>query len=1210
MAKKVVVTDNAENVKPRKKRSWCCSCLIAVAVVCVVFTVALCGVGWYFGDIYSRRYFDMSLTDTFGVLNGLYWSNDKKVVKYGFEESDRNDLYDQIKSNLLLKTDTVIDFDDALSGAIDSLIAGVDKGGDAMRRNEAGFSEGDGGDGGEGGEEGGANSEIMNVLVGMIADVFTRDNIDVEKLSAYTEENDDYVFELKDKSLAAFVDFVLDRFLETGVSSFIPAQVSDMVSLKDVFALKQIKFDAQSTQNELGENVVSATSADITVWLGLQDAAGSAIKAGLKSVGYEWAGGFLAFCGNVILPKNVYVTVTLPLDGDAQAQVNLNGMSEKKRDNMYKLINGVLGLTGSEDTVETYLTMFGDMIKPYIEAAADSIDFTSAATGTIELDLLGTLTNFASDSLSPDDPITKPEFMYMLKALFTSSAEGRLEQLKPYLYTDWYTDGNGNYYHKPTSTEGLTPVDYEREFVKEIENKYSVDFGEDAKLDDVLAMLGISLDGENGSAGSPDIMNMINAERFQASLDKSIDELRLRVTDRMLASALSSQLDKMLTGEGGGFGGLELGLDALTFVEKEVNGVPHTLARLAVDVGTGKLLDSLGDNMLGALAVNVLPEKILLSVDIDVTLDRPEGFAYAPSKFMFNDYADTASVLATLKKIVPSLDLASMTEQIEQMLRSMLDDLDGKLGITLVPSVQHGDDTTSGALEMPDVFTVITETVLTKENAETGEKEPIVSADGLKEVLRQLNNTDGFDGECKVNASDESLVRKITDLYYLNPPADSPLASFSDITAYMQGDVNGHKFRLTDDGNSLVYDDRTAAELTPVITGAELGSIISSNMGNSLVSSGFTLLDVEVFADKLELLLSVDTEKLLPSNVKSIINSNALFVTATVDLNESNVVDGAYPVTLKVNNMTANETDVNYVNLMKIVRFFNADFDIESQTSELGAIMYTQMNDLESSLGLDIRFTDGGVELPSFYSFLAQKMNLQNDDPETVKAAVQGMYVYDADKSGANAYNYVVDDFMFNEGDKTGGGTFESGTYTDKQFNGYFVNIANRIVDDGSLVAHQTIVLSAGDNRTDAGHNAKAVRDWVNERLAADNRLDAANDYLVVTFEMKMDDFMSGSENSVGFLPDKIYVTAVIEWNGSAFAQKGIIFNAMNAQTYDVLLELMHLEPDASNPDKVNIDTIVGSSINALNLLKTAKNISFGTCAGDGIGNVTVADRI
>ena len=220
------------------------------------------------------------------------------------------------------------------------------------------------------------------------------------------------------------------------------------------------------------------------------------------------------------------------------------------------------------------------------------------------------------------------------------------------------------------------------------------------------------------------------------------------------------------------------------------------------------------------------------------------------------------------------------------------------------------------------------------------------------------------------------------------------------------------------------------------------------------------------------------------------------------------------------------------------------------------------------------------------------------------------MYVYDADKSGANAYNYVVDDFMFNEGDKTGGGTFESGTYTDKQFNGYFVNIANRIVDDGSLVAHQTIVLSAGDNRTDAGHNAKAVRDWVNERLAADNRLDAANDYLVVTFEMKMDDFMSGSENSVGFLPDKIYVTAVIEWNGSAFAQKGIIFNAMNAQTYDVLLELMHLEPDASNPDKVNIDTIVGSSINGPNLLKTAKNISFGTCAGDGIGNVTVADRI
>lgn len=1201
MAKKVVVTDDKAKAGKSKKKKVCLTCFLVFVVVNLVLFAGVFGAGWYFGDVYSRQYLDMPLGDVVGVMNGLYWSNDKKVVKNGFTDEDRQGLYGEIKANMLLKTDVEIDFDAELLRAIDSVMADLGNGEDEQA-SAAALNEGESSD--DTTENGGESNQIMDILVNMMTGVFTRDNIDVERLENYSEETDDYVFNLKDKQLASFIDFLLDHFLDnTNETGLIPSEVSKMITLKDVVALKEITFGTQTVTSELGESIVSATSADVTVWIGLQKAAGQALTAIVEDAGLGWAGGLARFAGNVLLPKNLYATITVPLTENAETHVSLNGMNAGKRDKLYGIINGVLGITGEGITVQDLLAEVGGKIKPYISAAADSIDFTSASEGTVKLDLIDTLTKYASESLSQDDPLTKSEFMYMLQALLTSSADERLEELQPFLYDEWYTNGTQEFY-APADITGLTKIDYEREFIKEIENKYCVDFGENAKLSDVLEMLGISLDGSPSTGESQEILNMVNAAKFKASLDADINTLSLNVTDRMLAAGVSPQLDKAFGVAGGQFQNLKLNLDALTFVEK-TGKAGHTYALLAVDIDVTDLLSSMGGNMLGALAVNIMPQKILLSMTIDVTKNPSAGFVYDQAEFGFNNYDKTADVLDTLKKLVPSFDLNAMTEQVETMLRDMIKQLDETLGIELIPSVTSSGITTSGKLVMPNIYKIVTQMALKDE--ETGVA--VVTDAELKDVLRGLNDTDGIDDTVNVAADNSELINQITNKYYLAPATE--LKTFSDVTDFLSGEFNSDKFRLKGDVAGvkyLIYDDRTVSELEPEITDAQLGALITANMTDEI--GNFEILSVAVHANSLDIRLKIDVAELMPEKLKKLIDSDAVFVTARVDMSADNGRD--YPVSFSLNNMGEKQ----FADMIKIARVFDKSFDIDGRMSELGTIIYDQMSNLKNSLGgADfVTFDEGKIKIASFYKFLASKMNLDNAAPEIVKKALQGMYEKSdsyAYENGKPCYNYVYNGFVVNEGATSG---FDSSALltgvTDKQFNAYFADMLHReFAQDGSLDAVQTIALSSADTRP----TAVSARTWANDRLKTSANpvaLDPTKDYLVITFAMNMSSFMT-SGNTAGaqsFMPERIYATVVLEktngTNTTSFSSKGVIFNDMDAETYELLLRLMQLEPSADDDSKVNINSIVNQCLSDMNKLGEHMSIVFAPSTGDGIGAI------
>ena len=1217
MAKKVVVPETAGGggvKRERGKRSKCCTCCIAILIALVVILSGAFAAGWFIGDKFTKQYFDMSMGDTMGVVGGLYYAKDKKVVKNPYGDEDLDKFYGQIKTNILLKEDADADFHKALTDALTGMLGADQSSAEAGRIVKPKNADGDS-------DTGGAISSIGDIFGDMLSEVFTRDNIDIVKLREYSEENDTYIFDLQDRGLAAFIDAVLGAVLDSGAFS-LPDMLSS-VKISDYVKLKQITFKAVSSSNELGENTVSATTADITLWVGLQSVAGKVIKGYTQEAGIGWAGGIGSFVGNIILPKNLYATVTLPLKGETDPHFTLNAMNEKKRDNTYKLVNGVFGLTGSNMTVQGFMTDTLSSLTPMLDSLAQKADMTSAAQGVIKFDFLGTLADLVNSSSENGDPITKADFIYLLQALLTTDADVRREQLRPYLYKGWYrpkNNGSATPEYNPADKTGKVEVDYGDEFVKEISDKYCIDFG-DKSLNDVLAMLGISMDGNNSSAGSTDLLKAINNERFHKALrvaDDQISTLDLRVTDRMLAAAFDGQMESLLTNGGTGLNGLGVGLDAITFVTK-TNRPGRQYALLAVSINIANFFggdDS--DSILGQLAARILPEKLIISIFSDVT----DGVAKADRDevtYMFNDYENTHKVVGTLEKIMPELNLNTICASIDDMLYNMIESLDKQIGITLVPSVPSGDTMTQGAMMMPNIFKFMADMVIVD-----ADKKPVVTDAELKNVILGLDDVDGIDGEKHIADNYKGFLGSVTDKYYLNPERE--LETFDELTNFVNGGVTKSKFRF-DGGesntavNPLIYDKRTPAELRPIMTGEEIGALIVEKMaGDAGINQQFEILSVKGVDGGLELLLAIKIGSIMPENMLKLISADKMYVTTKFDTTKI-VGSGtesdpyAYDVTMTINKME----DDTRADALKIVSTLDSSVKIDEQVKSFGRLFYDTLNNLkksldsEGNLGEVFTFTENGLELIDFYSFLGGKLGINMDktkpgytDPAIVQRAIQGMYERSAVEDYVNPANYVADYINYNATDSilvnkpnegndnlSIGARLSSGEeLKDKDLNGFFSNIGQ----GAGVSAAQTVILAANDN----SDRANDMRTRLNKKLSSinpaentsDTSVDNTKSYLIITFKLEMSKFL-GSTDTAGagtFLPANVYATIVYEKpNGGDFKQLGIVFNDMDKEVYSIMFKLMKLDASAQDDSTVNIFSIAKDSAKILNVLRTGE---------------------
>ncbi|MCH5155902.1 MAG: hypothetical protein J1F69_04775 [Clostridiales bacterium] len=1226
MAKKVAIPDEETlekngGVKIKKKRNCCCTCCLIVLIVTLILFLAAFITGWILGDKYTKKLFGLSIGDTLGVVGDLYWTNDKDVVERPFSKKDLNGFYSEIKRNILLKDSAQVDFDSALTEAVNKYLNSGDTADTLNAAEGSGSSES-------------SESDITDIFVDMIVGVLNRENIDIERLNSYPEK-DDYIFNLNDKQLAAFINSVLKTVLKNAVKMDSLKDVSEMVRLDQVVALKQIKFTAQK-EKETG--LVKASSADVTVWIGLQKAANQAIKKFMNDAGFGWAAGIVGFFGDVILPENLYLTLSVPLYGeDNKASIRINDMNKNERARANKLINGILRLVNGDDskTLDDVIDDFVGQVKPMLEKATDKMDFTSAGKGTIKMDLLETIAKMASEDMAEGEKLTKADFLFVLQALLSDKTE-QLNSLEPYRYDNWYmVDGKPKY--MATGGNPANKIDYEAMLIEQIETTYAIDFGENKDLTSVLEMLGISLDGsESTQMGSTDLLEKIDGDKFDALLNaENTNAIKLYITDRMLGAALSKQMDK-LTG-GSGMENIKFTLEALTFVKKSSPDNPavpdpakanHLYALLAVEVDLSEMLSSLGgDNaLLGKLVTGLMPENILLTITVDITRDR--SITRDDAEFVINSCKNTGRAISTLEKLVSDIDLTKISKEISDKLNEMLDQMDSTLSIELAASTYVFDNDShawlgdGASIVMPDIFTVIAEMVLLDENDQT-----IVKPEKLKDVIRDLNNPADIAPSEAEGYGD--FIKDVFDKYYLKE--DKTVDDFDKLTTYMQ-DFTTDKLRVHE-SNGLAHDKRDINELNPVMSGDELLALLKGHMGGNESVQSYSIVKVATGDNELTVTLSVSLKDLLAKadKVQKLIKAKTLYVTVTfytdkkVNTGTEEDPHYGYKSTMEVNVKHQGENDVmdkdTYNAMLKIIGLFADDFDIEGQVSEFGVILYEQMQSLNKSMGGSeerslFKFKESGLELTDFYTFLALKMEpeLLNDyTNDDIRKTVQGLYEYNETE---NDNNYQVSNIIRNapEPESKGSkrwtneemGDLYGNTHLDVDFNGFIKQGVERMANDGEINVEQTIIMTKGDNRD----NVKEVRKWLNDRLALgeDNDVDVNADYLAITFSMSMAEYVGEDGNAnqdnkaESLFPSTIYATVVYKYAVNSETRKPeftvvggigsvaptVVFNDMASKQYEIMVRLMGANPDdtgASDDSKVNIKTIAKKGAEVLNTM-------------------------
>ena len=163
-------------------------------------------------------------------------------------------------------------------------------------------------------------------------------------------------------------------------------ETPQMINLASVVSLKQVRFVASTVKAEDGTQTVAATSADVTVWLGFQRAAGQAVTYFMKNSGVGWASGLARWLGDVFLPENLYVTMSVPLLGDGTTKLVINDMNASEHARASKLINGSFKDAGTS-TLDELLVDLTEKIKPYLKTATEHMDFYRRAARRIEFGL-------------------------------------------------------------------------------------------------------------------------------------------------------------------------------------------------------------------------------------------------------------------------------------------------------------------------------------------------------------------------------------------------------------------------------------------------------------------------------------------------------------------------------------------------------------------------------------------------------------------------------------------------------------------------------------------------------------------------------------------------------------------------------------------------------------------------------------------------------
>ena len=1156
-------TDSPKNDKSgkhgkKKKKSCCCSCLITFAVTLAVILIAGAGAGWYLGDRFTRANFDMSLSECFSVIGGLYSPKESKIVTNGYTESDLEAFYGDLKKAVFLNENADISVD-----TIYELIGGESS--SSAKQTASDTDEPPVSDDGESGD--GESDAIMKY----IAALFTPENVDLTALKNYDESrHEQYLLNIKDRGLAAFADALLGKILadNADISSMLGQygidDISKYVSLKQIiFGKKLADVNVTDENGEIGKEMKEVSTLAFTVKIDLAGA--------VKPVLEKYGAGAAHFAVKLIIPNDVYITLETGLDAAIETGIRINRIdNEEKADKAFALADGIMNFAGGAgESIKSKLdALVAEKVRPFVEQYIGYADLGSTGEGVLKVDPFETIASIALPPEEGQQPLTGSDILGTLSGMLTTDYENAIDSDST--HNDQYKAEEGEEGYNPEYKTVYAParldkdnlVDYKQAFLNELSEKYLIDLdGEDGisgtdddiEFSDFMALFGIGTSNKK-----VELMKLIDGERMKDLLGKDAADIVVNVNDRMMGAIISETLTSVL----GDFDAAAYGLQVQQVILREKDG--RQFIELGVSASMNGLLSSLEGNPLGSVVSAFVPDKIMLSVNVDVTRGSLEN-EYVKTEIRYNDSTaeKTQRMLEVIGRVAGALDVDEIAAKIAAPLREMLARMYEMLG---------GLRLTQSKMILPDVFEIMSDLLF---KTDGGDK--VVSGGEIRNVLSSLTTSDEQDylqntlGIDEAAQNYDSFMAEIKDKYYIT--ANTPVNTFDDIFSVVDfANFDGANFDL----QRLKSDGRDASELRPKITDAELAHVFAEKMNGESFGSSAGIKGIKIGRDGdgyfVKLAIELKLTDALGGDMASVIPVRKIYVVALCRL-DTPLTDSEgnsyYATDITVNEM--NGAQLETLNKM-IAHLGGGSLDIAAMEKDLGRIIYDSFETMKSSLGGDgFEFTDGGILITDFYSFLAKATGLDTQNPDfgsneaeviaNVKAAVQGLYKGDGannfDESDIVGNAAVPVDFSTSEGIEAsfenysvGADGFE-GQMADNRFAGY---LYERFADKNAVLKELTII-----NRG----NAKAAG-YYEELAAMGVSANSAHDYIRLVVSVDFARLTSAGESNLisAFMPAEMYVTVYIDMSDKTNAMR---INNLSSAAQKVLFAMTKLDAESMN---------------------------------------------
>ncbi|MBQ8882688.1 MAG: hypothetical protein IJY70_04795, partial [Clostridia bacterium] len=690
--------DKKKELKEKVKKSKRgCGCALASLSIFLVVLIGGLGVGAFFADGYLQDNFGIGIIDAVGLVGNLSNPNRSEVVTNATTQNDKDSLYQSFDEKLLFKdgTFTQENMDDILN---------------EIFKLDTGESQP---------LTGGSGS-----LSPTIENLIKKENIDYDAVRVKFVDGYDYESNYESDFVLTLTDRQLKIFAERLLMSNLESMGDGLNGLIEKITFEQLKMTRENDCPKMS----------ITVRLDVDAFIDDYMPEGME---------FPASVAKFFLPNEIFIILEVEMAEQNEYSFKFNAMDGDSQSKMYKLLSGILKLTGQEETDPNKFLydLMDTAVVDFIDSASKWIDIENVTTdGCVTLDLY----KLVAQSVAPD--LTPIEFVKLYTSVVVADADNMLNEYRDNLFKQM-SDGENPVY---------TAEKVQNEFKDEFHNKYLLheDFYVDKDavegkqkvffapsqeqinslglthytlaFSDISALFGVGesdmiteLNGYGVDLKSlldtSGLMKKLGGDETQNRNEWFVstaedEQLKFIFTDKMLAALIDSQLESVLGGISDSFSGFELeflqiekgatesvangNIVGNTNPDLEMVDINRVYVTLGFIVSTADLIDGVG------AVGEIMPEKIGFVIKLDVT-PMLVSSALNPYEISYCDLSAsrTGEMLATLKKL--GISVLTQTEVEDYLLtpiRDMFNSITEMMGEIAVEN---------GKIVLNDIFEVI-----------------------------------------------------------------------------------------------------------------------------------------------------------------------------------------------------------------------------------------------------------------------------------------------------------------------------------------------------------------------------------------------------------------------------------------------------------------------------------------------------------------------